>query len=157
MRLLALDQASRTSGYAIFEEGKLLTHGKFTFTDDDFGKRLVKIRNKVKSLIEEYAIDELIFEDVQLQDNVDTFKKLCEVFGVIYELASEIKLPCSSILASVWKSQLNIKGYDRTAQKRNAQEWVVNTYGVRPTQDECDAICIGSAASKAKVEVFDWS
>ena len=157
MRLLALDQASRTSGYAVFDNGKLLKHGKFTYDDYDFGARLVKIRNKVKSLIDEYKIDEIVFEDVQLQENVDTFKKLCEVFGVIYELATELKLPNSATLASVWKSQLGIKGYDRTAQKRNAQEWVVNTYGVRPTQDECDAICIGAAAVKNQVTGFDWS
>lgn len=157
MRILALDQASRTSGYAVFEDGKLLKYGKFTYDDYDFGVRLNKIRSKVKSIIEEYKIDEVILEDIQLQENVDTFKKLAEVYGVLYELATELKLPNSATLASVWKSQLGIKGYDRSAQKRNAQEWVVNTYGVRPTQDECDAICIGAAAVKNQVAGFDWS
>ena len=157
MRILALDQASRTSGYAVFEDGKLLKYGKFTYDDYDFGVRLNKIRSKVKSIIEEYKIDEVVLEDIQLQENVDTFKKLAEVYGVLYELATELKLPNSATLASVWKSQLGIKGYDRTAQKRNAQEWVVNTYGVRPTQDECDAICIGAAAVKNQVTGFDWS
>jgi Holliday junction resolvasome RuvABC endonuclease subunit len=42
----------------------LLKHGKFTYDDYDFGARLVKIRNKVKSLIDEYKIDEIVFEDV---------------------------------------------------------------------------------------------
>lgn len=157
MRLLALDQASRTSGYAIFEDGKLLKYGKFTYDDYDFGVRLNKIRSKVKSIIDEYKIDEIVLEDIQLQENVDTFKKLAEVYGVLYELATELKLPNSATLASVWKSQLGIKGYDRTAQKRNAQSWVISTYGVKPTQDECDAICIGAAAVKNQVTGFDWS
>jgi hypothetical protein len=44
--LLALDQATRVSGYAIFnEEGKLLKYGKIVMADgDDIGKRLNKTR-----------------------------------------------------------------------------------------------------------------
>jgi hypothetical protein len=50
--ILALDQASRTSGYAVFQEDKLIASGTFTYEDDDFSLRLVKIRNKVIALIE---------------------------------------------------------------------------------------------------------
>jgi hypothetical protein len=35
--LLALDQASRTSGWAIYKDGKLSDYGKFTFEDEDMG------------------------------------------------------------------------------------------------------------------------
>lgn len=67
MSLLALDQASRTSGFAIFDdEDKLVTFGTFTYDDEDIGIRLHKIRNKVKSLIEKYAITQVVFEDIQL-------------------------------------------------------------------------------------------
>ena len=64
MRLLALDQASVTSGYAIFIDGELKDCGKFTFEDDDIGIRLVKIRNKVLSLITSNNIDYIAFEDI---------------------------------------------------------------------------------------------
>lgn len=50
--LLALDQASQTSGYSVFTDGKLTEYGKFTFDDADVGHRLTKIRNKVISLID---------------------------------------------------------------------------------------------------------
>lgn len=158
MKLLALDQASRTSGFAVFEDGKLIKYGKFTFGDSDFGIRLMKIRNKVKSLIDEFEIDKVVFEDIQLQDNVDTFKKLAEVFGVIFELVTELDIPHEAILASSWKSTLKIKGAKRPEQKKNAQLWVVNNYNIKPTQDECDAICIGVHALKNKpAAAFDWS
>ena len=39
--LLAIDQASVTSGYAIFKDGKLVDYGKFTFNDDVIAERLV--------------------------------------------------------------------------------------------------------------------
>lgn len=158
MKLLALDQASRTSGFAVFEDDKLIKYGKFTFEDSDFGIRLMKIRNKVKSLIDEFSVDKVVFEDIQLQDNVDTFKKLAEVFGVIFELVTELDIPHEAILASSWKSTLKIKGAKRPEQKKNAQLWVVENYNIKPTQDECDAICIGVHAIRNKpAAVFDWS
>lgn len=49
----------------------------------------------------------------------------------------------TSILAASWKSGLGISGRTRPEQKKNAQNYVVNKYEVTPTQDECDAICIG--------------
>lgn len=163
MRVLAFDQASRTSGYSVFEDGKLITYGKFTYDDEDFGERLVHIRNKIISLIDTYNPDKIAFEDIQLQNNVvnnvDTFKKLAEVFGVIYELVTERKIPHDIVLASSWKSLLSIKGRERAEQKKNAQLWVSTHYGVSPTQDECDAICIGVYASKKAIttQSFDWS
>ena len=41
-RLLALDQASAVSGYAIFEDGKLIKYGTFSVDDEKITTRLVK-------------------------------------------------------------------------------------------------------------------
>ena len=161
MRVLALDQSSRTSGWAVFDDGKLVTYGKFTADQADVGDRLHFIRTRISWLIDDYDIDEVVFEDIQLQgnvaNNVATFKALAEVFGVLYELFVMLKIPRTAVLSTVWKSTLGIKGKDRTAQKKAAQAWVEKTYGVKPTQDECDAICIGAHYVNNKVEVFDWS
>lgn len=163
-KLLALDQSSKITGYAIFENAKLIKYGKINLTDDDVGIRLMKLRNQVKSLIEDENIDELVFEDIQMQanvqNNVQTFKTLAEVFGVIYELATEMNVPNTAVLASSWKSTLSIKGKDRPAQKRNAQALIEKTFNVKPTQDECDAICIGLHHILKPVKSngsFDWS
>lgn len=164
-RLLALDQSSRISGYAVFENAKLIQYGKFSVDDEDIGLRLMKIRNNVQSLIEKYEIDEVVFEDIQMQNNVQnnvqTFKTLAEVFGVIYELVTELGLPNKAILASSWKSTLKVKGKNRPEQKRNAQAVVEKVFSIKPTQDECDAICIGLhhilKPTEIDSEVFDWS
>lgn len=165
MRILAFDQSSRTTGWSLFEDNKLVTYGKFTYEDTDFGIRLVKIHDKIKSLIETHKPDEVVFEDIQLQgstgNNVETFKKLAEVFGIVYELATEMGISNRSVLSTVWKGKLGLlhgRGQDRAAQKREAQAWVMNTYNVKPTQDECDAICIGMWASLTQPQKgFDWS
>lgn len=155
--LLALDQASRTSGYAVFQEDQLIISGTFTFDDDDFATRLVKIRNKVISLIEQYKINKILLEDIQLQgqtNNVETYRKLAEVRGVLSELACEMKIPHEIIHSQTWKSTLDIKGRDRATQKRNAQAFVAQAYGKRVSQDESDAICIGAHYIKSNKSAF---
>ena len=64
MKILALDQSSRVSGYAIFDGDNLIESGKFTVDDADIGVRLLKIRNKVKDLIKNNNIDLVAFEDI---------------------------------------------------------------------------------------------
>lgn len=160
MNLLALDQSSRITGYAVFEDGKLTKYDKFEFTDDDVGHRLTRIRNKVIKLIEDYDITDVAFEDIQLQtgsaNNVVTYKILAEVFGVIQQLLDEKQIPYQIISSSSWKSTLQIKGAKRAEQKRNAQLWVFNNHNIKATQDVCDAICIGEHTLQ-KNSGFDWS
>ena len=68
--LLSLDQSSKITGYAVFEDNKLKTFGKFAVEDNNIDTRLVKIRQKIKDLIEQYHIDEVVFEDIQQQNNI---------------------------------------------------------------------------------------
>lgn len=148
MNLLAIDQASRVSGWAFFKDGQLEQFGKIELTDEDIGTRLVVLRQEIKSLIDKYEINEVAFEDIQLQSsvgsNVLTFKVLASVYGNILEMLTEMKINYIIVPSVRWKSTLGIKGKKRAEQKNNAQNYVIETYGVKPTQDECDAICIGA-------------
>ncbi len=147
-KLLALDQASVITGYAIFENDKLVTYGKIKLEDEEIGPRLVTLRNEIKKLINENNITTIAFEDIQMQasvgNNVKTFKVLANVYGVILELCEELQLKYKIVSSNTWKSTLKIKGKSRSEQKKNAQNYVQETYGVNCTQDEADAICIGS-------------
>lgn len=160
MKVLALDQSSRISGWSIFEGGQLKEYGKFNAEKaGEIPQRLAFIRKQVQELIEKHKIQEVVFEDIQLQqskiNNVQTFKVLAEVYGAISCLLVELGIPQTAVLASVWKSTLGIKGKDRTEQKRNAQVWVETQYGVKPTQDEVDAICIGE--HYVRENTYAWS
>ena len=104
MRILSFDQSTRTTGYAVFEDNKLIAHNKFTCLDEDMGDRLVKIRKMLLGLIDIYQPDLGAFEDIQLQsnveNNVDTFKKLAEVFGIFYETLTEMKIDLDIVPSS---------------------------------------------------------
>ena len=91
MRILALDQASRITGWAIFDGGELIEYGAIDASRySDLGDRLYTLRNSVKNIITEFKIDKVILEDIFLDEqkvnNIQTFKVLAEVFGVLYEL-----------------------------------------------------------------------
>lgn len=147
-RLLALDQASKVTGWAIFEDGELKTYGKISLDDPNTDIRLVQLRQGIQTLVADYNIDEVIFEDIQQQNNVannvQTFKVLAEVYGVVSELLQEIQIPHSTVLAASWKSTLGIKGRTRAEQKKNAQLYVEQNYGIHVIQDIADAVCIGT-------------
>ena len=159
-RLLALDQASVITGYAIFENDKLITYGKIKLEDEEIGPRLLTLRNEIKKLIDENNITTVAFEDIQMQasvgNNVKTFKVLANVYGVILELCEELQLKYKIVSSNTWKSTLKIKGKNRAEQKKNAQNYVQETYGVNCTQDEADAICIGSHMCIAEAGI-NWA
>lgn len=162
MKLLALDQSSRITGFSIWEDDELVKSGTIDIGSiSDLGERLNHLRNWVINLIEDNDIDYFAFEDIQLQgnvaNNVKTFKTLAEVFGVMHELSVNLQIPYEAVLASSWKSSLGIKGRNRAEQKRNAQTFVLNKYNLKVTQDEADAICIGAYIAKNAKPCFDWS
>ena len=164
MKILALDQSTRVTGWAVFADDVLQEYGKFDAENAgaDIGKRLTYIREKVKALIDKHNIEKILIEEIQLQNtvgnNVVTYKKLAYVQAILIQMLDELKLPYEIIASSSWKSTLGIKGRARAEQKKNAQIYVNTVYGIKATQDECDSICIGTHYSKKPSdEGFDWA
>lgn len=156
MKVLALDQASRISGYSVFDGKELIASGTIPLADDHFGQRLVCLRQRVTELAKKYDIDFILLEDIQLQQNAETHKILGEVLGSLEELATELVGTNYEIVPSVrWKSGLSIKGKKRAEQKKNAQAYVLEHYGKKVTQDESDAICIGAYYTN-RDNGFNW-
>lgn len=148
MILLSLDQSSHITGWAIFEDNKLVQNGKFDLKSDDIGQRLLHYRVYLIKLINEYKPNKVVFEDIQMQgqvNNVVTYRILAEILGVTEELVAELDISYEIISSNTWKSKLDIKGKARAEQKRNASQWVLNTYNKKVTQDEADAICLGAS------------
>lgn len=164
MKILALDQSTRITGWAVFSDGDLQEYGKFDAENagSDIGKRLTYIREKVQALIDKHNIQKVLIEEIQLQNtvgnNVVTYKKLAYVQAILIQMFDELKLPYEVVASSSWKSTLGIKGRARAEQKKNAQIYINTTYGIKATQDECDAICIGTHYNKKPSdEGFDWA
>lgn len=143
-KLLAIDQASQVSGYAVFDEdGSLITYGKIA-TEGETIDRIIDLTHKVDKIIEEFGIEEVVIEDIYYSGNVETFKVLSFTMAGLIFLFTEKEMPYSILNATVWKSYCGVKGKDRPEQKRNAQKFVEAQYGLKVIQDIADAICIGT-------------
>ena len=163
MIILALDQSTRVSGWAIFKDTELKSFGHWSETSNDIGERFLNIILNIKQKITQYNPDLIIFENIQLQNNqigVNTFQKLAQLQGAIILMCKELKIPYKIVYASEWRKSCDfLKGNDkhRSQQKKITQEWVKKTYNLSCTQDEADAICIGYHATLLEKEYYDWS
>ncbi len=151
MNYLALDQALQTTGYAIFEDNKLIKWGTFSTTaSDPIEERLFAIQYQITLLNWDYKIDYIFFEDTQKQVNLDTYKRLCYVQSAIMLFCQQQKIKYSVLSPSHWRKVLKDKykinwGRKREEQKQAALEWVRQEYDGNFTTDSADAICIGRA------------
>ena len=152
---LALDQATRITGYAIFHDDKLVKVDQFELTDLEIGTRLKKYKKKILQLIEDYNVNQVLFEEIQLQQNVDTFKKLAMLYGVTMLLLEEKEIKYDIVSSNTWKSKCKIKKTGRETEKQAAQRFVENNYGIHVSQDKADAICLGY--SYLKKPDYNWA
>lgn len=146
-RLLAIDQASKTIGWSIFVDGKLIEHGKKDFTNPNVIKRITELRDWVYITMTTNNINEVILEDIQMQNgNVSTYKILAYVLGTLEVLMVDKNMKYRILAPSSWRSTLNIKGRARAEQKANTKKYVLDTFGLEVSEDTADAIAIGQAA-----------
>lgn len=150
MIFIGLDQATVVTGYSVFKNHDLVDYGKITAEGSDFMRysqqkeSIIKLINTIKKQYPNESV-KIMLEDIQMQRNTTTFKQLAQLQGVvatgILEHFPEIKF--DFIYAAQWKGFAKIKGKNRTEQKRNAQQAVIDMFNITATQDEADAILIG--------------
>lgn len=159
--IIALDQSTQITGYAIFQDKDLIAHGVFS-PSGDYEHRIVKLRQWLLDKLEPLKPNvEVYFEDIQLQDlgrgniGVTTFKKLAHVQGALMVTCIEENIPYTIVPAATWRKTCGVKGRVRSEYKPAAQVHVLEKYGIQATEDEADAICIGEHG--VKNFSLDWS
>lgn len=160
-RVLALDQATHTSGYSLFSNKNLVDYGTFEAFGENDIERCAHVKEWMESLIHTYQIDFIGIEGIQYQTNsgVTTFETLARLQGILMECCYELKVPYGIAHTATWREHCGVKGKTRVDRKRSAQLLVKQWYQIMPTEDECDAICIGKYFSDQrvpKVEIVDW-
>ena len=148
-RILAFDQASITSGWSVFDGETLIKYGKWTSDGTHSTERIAKTKYWVAGMIQKWAPDQVILEDIQLQkfndasEGVTTYKKLAHLQGVLKNYLYEQQIAYTLVSPATWRAYSEIKGKTRQDKKKNAQLKVKRFYDVSVTQDEADAILIG--------------
>ena len=150
-RTMALDQASRTTGWAIYDNKNLVTSGHFSIpANKTMQQRLISFVNHLSELIEKYNVEKIYYEGIQYQNNIETYKKLAYIQAMIIYTTTIDNIPILELSPSHWRSIIKDKngikfGRSRIEQKQKAQEFVKEFFNKEVTEDEADAICLGYA------------
>ncbi|NBW19482.1 MAG: hypothetical protein EBR82_67055 [Caulobacteraceae bacterium] len=153
---LALDQSSNITGYSVWQDSELIEYGKIKF-EGEFIQRVVELNfwmiDKIKEAEQEGQDIQVVIEEIQEQSNMQTYKKLAMLQGVLLAELYKRKIGVHLVYAASWKSSCGIKGRSRIEQKNSAQQHVREKYGYEVTQDEADAICLGEHISS---KIQNW-
>lgn len=160
-RILALDQATHISGYAVFSNKELIDYGTFEAIGKNDIERSAQVKQWLVSLIDQYEIDFVGLEGIQYQAaaGVTTFETLARLQGILMEACYEEKVSYKVVNTNTWRLHCGVKGKTRVDKKRSMQLLIKQWYGIMPSEDECDAIGIGKYYSDLQaptVEIINW-
>lgn len=161
-RLAAIDQATKKTGYAIFEDSKLIHYG--VFDAERFGAEICRINavsHWLACLIENWQIDFVALEGIQLEKNfgVEVFASLARLQGVLLNTAYEAKIQTTVCHTATWRNYSGVKGKTRVDRKTSMRKIVKDLYDVSVSDDESDAIGIGRYAlsiATPRRELTEW-
>lgn len=151
-RILALDAATKITGYAIYDDNTLVNYGTYRANEEaDATTRINEIKHWLEAAINDWQPDFIGFENIQLQSfgangkfQVEMYRVLANLQGVLVNTAFEKNIPYELAYSSEWRKYCGVgDGKGRENKKRQAQEKVELWYNQRCTQDEADAICLG--------------
>ena len=150
MRLIAWDQASITSGYSVFEDGKYVDSG-IIVKDKKIPiiERIPKMAEAICMKIKEHSPDIVVIEGIQNQGSIKTTLDLARLQGGIMMWCDIKKIPLHILMPSEWRSELKYqqgKLVKREELKKQSLDYVKKYFELEKSEDEAEAICIGAAA-----------
>ena len=164
-RVLALDAATNITGYAIYDDGELVSYGTHK-AEGETEERINEMKKWLIAAVDEWEPDFVGIENVQLQTyghnqaQVKTFQTLANLQGVIIDTLFEQCIDHDLAYSTEWRKYCNVgEGTGRENKKKQAQDKVKLWYGQLCTQDEADAICIGKYfvhLLKNNTKKFSW-
>lgn len=147
--LIALDESTTCTGYAVFNDSELIKHGLFALKSKDVLERVSYIMEEIEKLIKTYKPDNMVIEDVQITMNAATAKSLLGLQFMIEVYAHRNNISCETYRTTKWRKILglsNSRTLDRKAKKQETIDYVKDKYGIDILKDdESDAIAIGTA------------
>jgi len=109
MNVLFCDQSLRKFGYSIYQVSDLnctlVTAGTFQLDGKaHMMSRLLEIENWLTEIIAKHEIQHVVIEEIQMQRNVRTYRKLCMLFYAIESLCWRKGIPFESIHVTTWRT-----------------------------------------------------
>lgn len=146
MKVLSLDIATRNTGYAVFQNGKVLDFGTIKHDDKDFLVRGNYMSEFVRLLVEKYGkFDTVVLEELKVISNQKVLVMLGIVQGLILREVRNSNIVF--IEPTVWRKPFGLNGKRELAKKKAIEKAKYLGYFVE-NDDEAEAILIGKSFLK---------
>jgi Holliday junction resolvasome RuvABC endonuclease subunit len=147
-----MDQSTRITGYALFDDGKYVKSGVIDLHKiKDTDERSKQMAVEICKLIEGAKPDCVIIEEVQQQSNVSTVIKLARIQGVAIGFCAAHNIDLHILTPTRWRSALGYKQgpkVKREELKQQSLDLVKNNFKLELIEDEAEAVCINEAAHR---------
>ena len=118
--ILALDQATITSGYSIYRNGKIKKSGLIKCNAKQHSERYLQFYNQLNEIIGHYNVTDIVAEDIYPGEKIG-YLRLGEIRGVLLLVAACKKIPVNFLYPSEHKE--NLTG-NRYANKLETMEYL---------------------------------
>ena len=162
VKILAVDQA-RHGAWTIYDYEKkmILEYGTWAFESKlyTFEQAMLHIEDLIAEVIQTHDIDAVFLEDIQLRQNVQSFKRLAQLQGVLVNLCEKTNIVYNLVAPTQWQNYCKARGrttkeikskvisVEPTAKKTSkilSLQFVRDKFGIETVNDNLsDSICIG--------------
>ena len=160
-RILALDQATKQTGWSIYDDKQLVKFGMFQTSLDNELERNNAVKIWLINMIYLWQPDFIGIEGIQFQETsggrdekrqmgVTVFQTLARLQGVLMDTCFENKIPVEICPTITWRAHCGVKGRTRSDKKKSMQLLAKEWFDVTLTDDEADSIGIGKYLSNLK-------
>ncbi|HZK22785.1 MAG TPA: crossover junction endodeoxyribonuclease RuvC [Atopostipes sp.] len=146
MRIIAFDQSTTATGWAVLEQ-ETAEIVKFGVLKPE-GETNDRIRQTIKHclwLVEEYQVTFVFIEGIYSELNKKVFAILAKLAGSLEIMLEEKGYIVNVVSANEWRERVGIKSRKRADVKKEAIELVHTLYGIKASEDECEAILFARA------------
>lgn len=148
-KVLSLDTSTNLTGWALFDKEHFCDSGVIDCHKiKDSNERLNDMVMSIVNLANETQPTTIVIEPLVVTRGRHTTILLSKLIGAIYYYCMDKNIDYVELSPNTWRSCLGMlkKGRDREYYKALSLQYSRETYKVEPrTDDESDAICIGTA------------
>lgn len=141
MKILSLDLSTRSSGYAVWVNGKLKEYGTIKNSSEDFLERGNYMAENVRLLVLKHGkFDKVVVEELKVITNQKVLVMLGIVNGLVLRELSDTEV--TFVPPTAWRKTFHLNG-KRSDAKRKAIAFVKGKGIDVKNDDEAEAILIG--------------
>lgn len=126
--IIGLDMSTKSSGYSVFKNGKLIKFGVWKQKQEiAWRERCIYMGNELSTLLDTYSPFFIYCEDTILSgecgNNVQTVKQLSVLQGIVLGVCAVHNVKIEFLMPSKWRSDLGVYDGTRDGTKRSVMKW----------------------------------